>query len=374
MKNLFALSVVISFLVSCSAPIQNSEKGNIEINLKLNGLNQGKVVLEQLNIRERIPIDTFEINPDGTVKITANSEDYDVFLAKVVDVQGEIIFVAKKGDKVDLTADAQNISGTYHISGTDELNQLDKFIDNDRDFALYRDSLNKIYLALKERNEHFTVEEEFNELYKKKAMNYEVFIIQYLKKNPDLFSNILTIRSLDRDRFPQEYQKVLKSLKKNFPENQHVKAFSEDIEKKLATEVGGKAAEFVLPGKGGKAVKLSDFKGKYVLLDFWATWCKPCIAEIPNLKSVYKKYKNQNFEIISVCIDKAEFKPTWEKIIAEHQANWVQLFDAAGQTAESYSIEYFPTILLLDQKGNIVAKNIRGEEIGQKVQELINGN
>ena len=371
MKKISILLFSIIILVSCGTKTDNSSNGNITISVQIEGLNQGKVVLEQLTISERIPIDTIDIKEDGSAELKFNGNEINIYLLKLLDQQGEVIFVAKKGDEVKITANAKNIAGTFRISGNKELEKLDEFILNDRNFASYRDSLNKIYLSLKERNEHFTVEEQYNALYKNKAIAYENYVKSYLDKNPEFFSNILTIRSLDINRFAIYYEKVLKSLNQNYPNSEHVIAFNKDLEKVFATELGGKASGFELPSIDGKTVKLSDFKGKYVLLDFWATWCKPCIAEIPNLKNVYKQFGNKNFEIVSVCIDRAEFKPTWEKIIKEYKTNWTQLFDASGQTAESYSIEYFPTIILLDPKGNIIAKNIRGEEISAKVKQVL---
>jgi thiol-disulfide isomerase/thioredoxin len=109
-----------------------------------------------------------------------------------------------------------------------------------------------------------------------------------------------------------------------------------------------------------------------VLLDFWATWCKPCIAEIPYLAKAKEQFGNQNFEIISVCIDRPEFKPQWNKIIESHGHHWVQLFDAAGETSKDYSIKAFPTIVLLDPEGKVIISSADPATAGFRRDAIIN--
>ncbi len=136
--------------------------------------------------------------------------------------------------------------------------------------------------------------------------------------------------------------------------------------------VGQIAPDFQEPDPNGKMVKLSDLRGKYVLLDFWASWCTPCRAENPNVKAAYEKFKDKGFTVLNVSIDKDRSK--WLKAIEEDQLPWTQVSALKGIEAESaklYHIVAVPTTFLIDPTGKIIASNLRGEALHKKLAELL---
>lgn len=137
-------------------------------------------------------------------------------------------------------------------------------------------------------------------------------------------------------------------------------------------QIGKTAPEFSLPDTAGVSVALSDFRGKYVLLDFWASWCPPCRKETPHLVELYKQYKNKGFEIIGISLDsKAD---AWEKGVKDLNITWPQLSDLKGWQnagAALYGVNSIPHTLLVDKDGTIIAKNIHGEEIDAQLQEAL---
>jgi peroxiredoxin len=138
-------------------------------------------------------------------------------------------------------------------------------------------------------------------------------------------------------------------------------------------DVGLPAPQFSQTDTAGKMVALKDFKGKYVLLDFWASWCGPCREEHPNLVSAYKEYHTKNFTILSVSIDGAKAKSAWLKAITKDGLLWTQLSDLKGwknDVALLYGVEAVPTNFLIDPNGVIVAKNLRRENLNHKLAEL----
>lgn len=153
--------------------------------------------------------------------------------------------------------------------------------------------------------------------------------------------------------------------------------FSKNIQEVIMRDkigaVGTDAIDFTLPDTSGKPVSLNQFKGKYVLVDFWASWCKPCRQENPNVVQAYQMFKDKNFTILGVSLDKD--MPNWLKAIGEDNLTWSHISDLKfwkNEVALKYNIKGIPANMLIDPNGKIIAKNLRGEELIMRLQELMN--
>lgn len=135
--------------------------------------------------------------------------------------------------------------------------------------------------------------------------------------------------------------------------------------------IGNRVEDFLLANEKGDSINFDAFLGQYVLLDFWASWCGPCISEIPKFKDIYSKYHDRGFEMVGISIDKNH--EAWLRALENHQMGWPQLIDnEADNIANSYfAVTAVPTTFLLDPEGKILIRNIKGEELDKKLSELL---
>ncbi|RKN78421.1 TlpA family protein disulfide reductase [Ulvibacterium marinum] len=169
-----------------------------------------------------------------------------------------------------------------------------------------------------------------------------------LNKNSDFFEEMMT-------RFEAEY-----------PSSGMSKSLKVRINKAAQLAIGSKMTNFKATNKEGVLVNLSDYEGSYILVDFWASWCRPCRVENPKLLELYKSFEGVKFEIIGISIDSD--RGVWEKAIQKDGIVWNQILDKDQTIYKQYLLSSLPANFLLDQEGRIIAKNITAEELKTKLE------
>lgn len=259
--------------------------------------------------------------------------------------------------------------------------------------------LNQDHAALKElmkpNDEKFTaLRKEFEALPAEKRQDKEV-VNEFIERENALMGELYGLYVTFAEQHPQSYLAVislnhaasredltarvrkayekLPAKWKNSPLGQGVPVALDAPEK---TKIGKEAPDFAQKTPEGQDFKLSSLRGKYVLVDFWASWCGPCRRENPNVVKAYQKYKEKGFTILGVSLDNPGQKEAWLKAIAKDQLEWTQVSDLKGWdngVAKIYGIRSIPANFLLDPSGKIIAKDLRAEGLNEKLKELLGG-
>ena len=197
---------------------------------------------------------------------------------------------------------------------------------------------------------------------------------QYVRDHPDSYFSVVALsESVSSDFDVEEIEPLFLSIDEKYRETFPGKAFAQRIEAAKTIGIGKKAPGFTQNDPDGNPVSLSDYLGKYVLLDFWASWCGPCRQENPNLVKAYAAYKDKGFEILGVSLDNKDGKEAWVKAIEKDGLTWTQVSDLNSwnnEVARSYGVRAVPQSYLIDPQGVIVAQNLRGEALEETLAEI----
>lgn len=281
-------------------------------------------------------------------------------------------FFLERGD-IELWIDSE--TGDQHVSGTPNNDAFQKFYDD-------TDALNdeateiedKIKMTLATQGDASALYDQMGELQDR----FAALLARSISENADkiyAYEQLIDNYSMFE---PEETMELLKKLAPTFGQDIVFNQLTAMINAQLSTSLGHPFIDFEAPlldKKYGYSAngRLSDYvgKNKVVLLDFWASWCTPCMNELPNLKDAYKKFKSKGFEIVSVSVD--DGTEEWIKAVKDNGMNWVQLWngddDLENSAAVKYSITAIPSTFLIDSEGTIIARNLRDKELDAALED-----
>jgi peroxiredoxin len=203
---------------------------------------------------------------------------------------------------------------------------------------------------------------------------HDAEIRQFIESNTDSYAITYMLSDFIAKDYPlsdveQYYEKLTPRIRESNPG----KLLKQKIELLRHINVGGTALDIELPAPDDALLKLSSLRGKYVLIDFWASWCGPCLAEAPNVKEIYEKYRDRGFEVYGVSLDSK--KDLWIKAIEKHGLNWLHVSSLEGwncPAAAQYNVTGIPKTFLLDPDGRIIDTDLRGEKLKEKIASIFN--
>lgn len=280
-------------------------------------------------------------------------------------------------------------SAAIKLTGQDSLKRAEisgsKVNDDDKQLkALVKpvtdqlDAVNADYVKLTaEQKKDEAMVKPLQEKYEAAAKGMAPLYLQFAKSNPKSYISLSAISQLASD--PEQAaaaEKAYNGLSQEVKGTKAGKDLAQLFSAGKSTAIGAVAMDFTQNDVNDKPVKLSDFRGKYVLLDFWASWCGPCRGENPNVVKAYQTYKDKNFTVLGVSLDNPGKKDAWLGAIEKDGLTWTHVSDLKGWSnavAVQYGIRGIPANFLIDPQGKIIAKNIRGEELQKKLAEVLGG-
>jgi thiol-disulfide isomerase/thioredoxin len=276
-------------------------------------------------------------------------------------------------------------NGNISINIPDDMNQtiVSGTVLNDQ-LKSYNDKMKPTKDKFQELMQYAQTQEKTPELQSEIQEKYESLTkellqisVKFLDENPgSILSAYVLLSALSQDIDIETVQSAYGKFDENTKNSVFGKIISRELARMKTAEIaeGDIFRDMTMKTPDNKDISISDYagKGKYVLLDFWASWCGPCRAENPNVVALYKEYKDKGFEIIGVSLDNN--KDAWIKGINDDGITWPQMSDLKGWESEAtmkYKVQGIPFTVLLDKEGKVVAKNLRGEELKSKIKTLI---
>jgi thiol-disulfide isomerase/thioredoxin len=372
---LYLVLFMPSVSISCSAKLSANRQLPVEVNSisgQIKGLPKGMIQLimeEDVNRKKNRLIAEIPIDVNGNFKLEKALSPH-IYSLKLND-QKSVMLAVGQGQQIIITGDANGLQ----VAGSEDTKKLEAYEQ------FRKESLNRLVITI--RNQIRDIQEKgmagneskLHELIKLEIENYNKHkdeLIEFIKAEMGTSIAIYptSIRWSGDKNIPFLIE-LAKQFEKAHPNTEIAARINEKVQVIIANSIGGKVPEIKMPDASGKIVSLTSIKAKYILIDFWASWCAPCRRESVLLGELYTKYKAEGLEIFGVGLEAS--KETWIKAIEKDKRTWInvstfQQFESP--VAFQYAVTALPANVLIDNSGKVIARDLHGDELKNRIQKL----
>ena len=358
--------------MSCGEnPSNGTEK--IKISVKIDGSgNYDEVRLQKVN-------SDYSIELVESANFVEDEIEFNIFVFEStlfrLDFMGytSLDLILDKSD-VDIFVDDSNSLFEFTVNGSDDTEIL-KSIENK--ITNYRSEIRELNINFVEasQNRDFELVNSIQSEFDFKKNQFELSLKDYLSSAKSSLAVLVTADYLDIEENLIFWETIYNNYTEEFKDNSYFKNFENKLIKIKSISIGSVAPDIILNDTSGVPISLVSLRGKYVLLDFWAAWCRPCREENPNIVENYNNYKSYGFDVYQVSLDRT--KEDWIRGIKQDKLPWINVSDLKyyqSEAAELYNVDRIPSAFLLDPDGKIIAKHtdLRGPNLSRKLAEIFN--
>ena len=382
-------------ILSISFSACNLRPDHFEVSGKILDAAGGKMIPEKLGAgNKKTGIDSMVLDQAGTFKLKAGAIDPS-FYSLSLDHKRSIILAAQPGEKIEVQASSKDMSKNYSVSGSRD-SELSRDLMMRTNLMLSRiDDLGKMYYDSIRSSRIAEIKLKLDSSYHILINDHKLATFEFIKNNPTSLASLMALYQVIPSSNPMQSKLIVdpmenlelyilidSTLMKKYPASEPVmilhqqvieyleqKKEYEAIRKKIS--VGSRAPEIILPSNTGDTIKLSSLKGKYVLLNFWASWSDESRILNSKLKPIYQKYRWDGFEILQVSLDKS--KDAWKSAILEEKLPWKNASDLLywnSSIAGRYNVHEIPQSFLIGKDGKIIQKEISPEKLNKYLKDI----
>jgi peroxiredoxin len=364
--------IVISGLSACS-----SSDRKFTITGDITEMPPQTIVLEQLNANDiTVVIDSAKSKTDGHFELSGIAPETGLYRLRFSPGKFILLSVDKGNIKVDGN---WNKLEDYTVTGSAASQDMKNILAAIRQFSLDNITMGMVLDTLKARGNDSLLTIARNE-FADKRQHFTQFLEHYADTVAFEPNAVFAARILNPATEKHYLEAFSQSLKRRFPNTKMTNDFNDwyatikgkQKQAEKSVDAGAVAPEITLPDLEGKMVSLSSFRGKYVLLDFWASWCQPCRGENPNVVAAYRKFKDKNFTVLGLSLDNQ--KGPWEKAIKDDSLTWTHVSDLNGwksAAVTTYGVHSIPANFLIDPSGKIIGHDLRGSQLEEVLTEVL---
>lgn len=371
-----ALFLAMALLaISCSNP--EADNSNLVIEGTVSNAPQQEMYLNLFSTNGYKAVDTVLLDEEGNFKLYSNIDNWG-FYQIGFNQSNAINLILLPNDELTIQADGANLTANNTVTGSEETSLYQEIIQGQLVVRTKMDSINQVKQQLSQSRDMAGFAQLLQD---ERALiqNFQAKMKMFIDNHPNSRATLVAVEQLNMETDFEYFDKVVNQLTALIPDSEYLIGLQNRVNATRSTAIGSPAPDIVLPNPEGEELSLSSLRGNYVLLDFWAAWCRPCRAENPNVVAMYEKYKDQGFTVFSVSLDgvpaqRGNGKELWVEAIEQDGLKWpYHVSDLQGWTssaAQAYNVNSIPFSLLLDPDGNIIGKNLRGQELQSRLSVI----